>query len=76
MPGEGQTPLRTKPSERELVVSYRQMREAVRDVFAQIDRYDLFVNHTLWNRPSDQLLFGAFDPDSRTRQLFVLTIEK
>lgn len=28
-----------------------------------------------WNRNSDQVLFGAYDPTTKTRQLFVLTIK-
>lgn len=42
---------------RTLLVSYRQLREMVRDDFADIDQYGLFINHTLWNRPSDRIYF-------------------
>ncbi len=42
---------------RTLLVSYRQLREVVRDDFADIDQYGLFINHTLWNPPSDRIYF-------------------
>ncbi len=43
--------------ERTLLVSYRQLREAVRDEIEDINDYGLFINHTLWNRPSDRIYF-------------------
>lgn len=42
---------------RSLLVSYRQLREAVRSEFPDIDDYGLFINHTLWNRPGDRIYF-------------------
>jgi hypothetical protein len=42
---------------RTLLVSYRQLREIVRDDFEDIDEYGLFINHTLWNRPSNRIYF-------------------
>lgn len=43
--------------ERALVVSYRQLRELVREDFPHIDDYGLFINHTLWNRNDDRIYF-------------------
>jgi hypothetical protein len=42
---------------RTLLVSYRQLRDMVRDDFADIQQYGLFINHTLWNRPSERIYF-------------------
>lgn len=44
--------------ERSLLVSYRQLRDAVdRDEFPEIDDYALFINHTLWNRSDTRVYF-------------------
>lgn len=44
--------------ERTLLVSYRRLREAVnRSDFPNINDYGLFINHTLWNRPSNRIYF-------------------
>ncbi len=54
---DGVFKVNVETGQRELVVSYRQLREAIRDQFDEVDDYDLFVNHTLWNRPSDRFYF-------------------
>ena len=46
-----------RSGERTLLVSYKRLCEAVRDQFTDIDQYALFINHTLWNRPSDRIYF-------------------
>ena len=52
-----------------LLVSFRQMRDALVDQHPQVDRTALFINHTLWNRDGDRLYFfvrGNFgDRDNR-----------
>ncbi len=42
--------------ERTLLVSYRQLRDAVNDV-PDIENYALFINHTLWNRSGERISF-------------------
>ena len=42
---------------RTLLVSYRQMRELIREKFPAIDEYAIFVNHTLWNRTGNRVYF-------------------
>ena len=42
---------------RSLLVSYRQMRDAIGNQFANLDEYPLFVNHTLCNRAGDRVYF-------------------
>ncbi len=42
---------------RKLLVSYRQLRDLVRDEFQEIGNYGLFINHTLWNRNGDRIYF-------------------
>jgi len=43
--------------ERELIVSFRQMRDALVDNHPTIDEKALFLNHTLWNREGDRIFF-------------------
>lgn len=43
---------------RSLLVSYRQLRDAVdRREYPEIDDYALFINHTLWNRAGTRVYF-------------------
>ena len=41
---------------RTLLVSYRQLRDAVADI-PDIEKYALFINHTLWNKNGDRISF-------------------
>jgi hypothetical protein len=43
--------------ERKLVVSFAQLKEALRDVTERIDERHLFINHTLNNRNNDLIYF-------------------
>ena len=40
-----------------LLVSFRQMRDALVERHPHIDKTPLFINHTLWNRDGDRLFF-------------------
>ncbi len=40
-----------------LLVSFRQMRDALVERYPRIDKTPLFINHTLWNRDGDRLYF-------------------
>ena len=40
-----------------LLVSFRQMRDALVERHPRIDKTPLFINHTLWNRDGDRLFF-------------------
>ena len=40
-----------------LLVSFRQMRDALVERYPHIDKTPLFINHTLWNRDGDRLYF-------------------
>jgi hypothetical protein len=43
--------------ERKLIVSFRQMRDALVERHPAIDQKALFLNHTLWNREGDRIFF-------------------
>lgn len=43
--------------EKKLLVSFRQMRDALFEKYPRIDTIPLFINHTLWNRDGDRLFF-------------------
>lgn len=42
---------------RKLIVSFRQMRDALVGKYPHLDDPALFLNHTLWNREGDRILF-------------------
>jgi hypothetical protein len=46
-----------KTGERTLIVSFRQMRDALIARHPAIDQKALFLNHTLWNREGDRIFF-------------------
>lgn len=46
-----------KTGERKLIVSFRQMRDALVAKHPEVDDRALFLNHTLWNREGDRLFF-------------------
>ena len=43
--------------QRKLIVSFRQMRDALAATHPGIDQKALFLNHTLWNREGDRIFF-------------------
>jgi hypothetical protein len=45
--------------ETKLIVSYRQLADALRSLYPDIDRKAIFINHTLWNRKDDRIYFFA-----------------
>ena len=45
--------------EKRLLVSFRQLAEAVRRERPEIDSMPLFINHTLWSRDGERLFFFA-----------------
>jgi hypothetical protein len=44
---------------RTLLVSYRQMADALRRAHPEVDEKELFVNHTLWSRDDSRVYFFA-----------------
>jgi hypothetical protein len=46
-----------KSGARKLIVSFRQMRDALIKKYPQLDDRALFLNHTLWNREGDRIFF-------------------
>ena len=46
-----------KTGARKLIVSFRQMRDALIKKYPYIDDRALFLNHTLWNREGDRIFF-------------------
>ena len=46
-----------KTGTRKLIVSFRQMRDALIAKYPHIDDRALFLNHTLWNREGDRIFF-------------------
>jgi hypothetical protein len=54
--------------EKVLLVSYRQLAEALRTAHPGVDEKALFINHTLWNRDGDRIYFfvrGDFETERR-----------
>ena len=47
----------TETGEKSLVVSFRQLADALRPQRSDIDEIPLFINHTLWNRNDDRIWF-------------------
>jgi hypothetical protein len=45
--------------DRKLLVSYRQLADALRSRFPSVDEQELFINHTLWSRQDSRLYFFA-----------------
>jgi hypothetical protein len=57
-----------KSGARKLLVSFKQMRDALVAKHPQIDQKPLFLNHTLWNREGDRIFFfvrGDFSAKDR-----------
>lgn len=43
--------------EKQLLVSFQQLADALRAAHPEVDQKELFINHTLWNRDNDQIYF-------------------
>ncbi|WP_145034815.1 hypothetical protein [Caulifigura coniformis] len=59
-----------KTGEKRLLVSYRQMADAIRPLRPDVDEKELFINHTLWSRDDSRIYFfarGDFDVDGKKR---------
>lgn len=54
---DGLSVVDVKTGERKLLVSFKQMRDALVARHPQIDQKPLFLNHTLWNREGDRIFF-------------------
>ncbi|MBD3629331.1 hypothetical protein [Cyclobacterium sp.] len=48
-----------KTGEKNLLVSYHQLDEKIRESIPDLQHSGLFINHTLWNRNSDRIYFFA-----------------
>lgn len=61
---------------RQLLVSFKQLADALRPARPDVEAKHLFINHTLWNRDNDRLFFfvrGDFDDrTNRINQAFVV----
>ena len=66
----------TRSGKEELLVSFKQLADALRPTRPDVDDKHLFINHTLWNRDNDRLFFfvrGDFDNrTNRINQAFVV----
>lgn len=54
--------------EKRLLVSFKQLADALRATHPEVDGRELFINHTLWNRDDDRIYFfvrGDFDQRDR-----------
>ena len=45
--------------DKQLIVSYKQLADAIRPRNPHVDELALFINHTLWNRDDDRIYFYA-----------------
>lgn len=54
--------------ETRLLISFKQLADALRSTHPEVDGKELFINHTLWNRDDDRIFFfvrGDFDKPDR-----------
>lgn len=54
--------------EKRLLVSFKQLADALRATHPEVDEKELFINHTLWNRDDDRIYFyvrGDFEIPGR-----------
>lgn len=64
-----------RTGEKQLLVSFKQLADAIRPLRPAVDTQELFINHTLNNRESDRIFFfarGNFDMTNRINQGFVI----
>ena len=61
--------------EAHLLVSFQQLADALRPKHPAVDKHELFINHTLWNRDGDRLFFfvrgGWLDTDPKDQKVNV-----
>lgn len=65
----------THTGEKRLLVSFRQLADAIRPVRPDVDTQELFINHTLNNRDGDLIFFfarGNFERTNRINQGFII----
>jgi hypothetical protein len=66
----------TRTGEKRLLVSFKQLADAIRPLRPEVDQEHLFINHTLSNRDSDRIFFfvrGNFDDKTnRINQGFII----
>lgn len=61
---DGVFKVNTRTKEKHLLVSFRQLANALREKHPDVDDKELFINHTLWSRDDRRLFFfvrGDFD---------------
>lgn len=62
--------------EKQLLVSFQQLADALRPTHLDVDKKELFINHTLWNHDNDRIYFylrGDFDvPGQRLNVPFTI----
>lgn len=56
---DGVFKVNVKTKEKVLLVSFKQMADALRAKYPGIDERELFINHTLWSRDDSRLFFFA-----------------
>lgn len=65
----------TRTGAKRLLVSFKQLADAIRPLRPDVDTQELFINHTLNSRESDRLFFfarGNFEQTNRINQGFVI----
>ena len=73
---DGVFKINTETGEKKLLVSFKQLADALRASRPDVDQRALFINHTLWNREGDRIFFfarGDFsDTANRINAAFVM----
>jgi hypothetical protein len=73
---DGVFKVNTRTGEKRLLVSFKQLADAIRPLRPEVDKEHLFINHTLNNRDSDRIFFfvrGNFDDKTnRINQGFII----
>jgi hypothetical protein len=69
---DGVFKVNAKTKEKQLLVSFQQLADALRDKHPDIDQKELFINHTLWSREDSQVFFFVrADFETRAKRLDV-----
>ena len=59
-----------RPGRKQLLVSFKQLAEALRARYPRVDEQDLFINHTLWSRDDSRIFFFVrADFDQRDKRI-------
>jgi hypothetical protein len=64
-----------RTGEKQLLVSFQQLANMIRPLRPDVDKKELFINHTLCNRENDRIFFfvrGDFDHEDRINQGFAI----